>query len=178
VYDGRGDSVVDIEKPDGDAALLYVKGNAGSRYFGVTGFDDDGNRTDGYVNAVDPYEGITPLDFSASGKATTRLQVEATGDWHIEVRSVRTARLLAVPGRSDGTGDEVVVIVAAADKVHVEGNPQGRYFGIRAVPLEGGFPDLIVNTTDRYSGDTIVPHDVRVFIVQAQGAWSLDFTAA
>ncbi len=61
VYQGSGDSVVDIEKPDSSGVgVLYVRGNAGSRHFAVQGFDAANESTSLFVNTTDPYEGITP----------------------------------------------------------------------------------------------------------------------
>ena len=172
-YSGSGSDVVAIEKPGGlDAVVIvHVVGNAESSYFGVTGFDEAGKQTDLLVNTTDPYDGITLLD-ARKGQTTTRLQVEAQGDWTIEVRPLAMARAAAVPGTTSGAGDDVLLLDGEPDTAHIVGNAEGRYFGVIG---HGKRYDLLVNTTDPYDGRVIVNRDTVVIEVKATGEWEVTF---
>ena len=172
-YSGSGSDVVAIEKPGGlDAVVIvHVVGNAESSYFGVTGFDEAGKQTDLLVNTTDPYDGITLLD-ARKGQTTTRLQVEAQGDWTIEVRPLAMARAAAVPGTTSGAGDDVLLLDGKPDTAHIVGNAEGRYFGVIG---HGKRYDLLVNTTDPYDGRVIVNRDTVVIEVKATGEWEVTF---
>ena len=165
--------MVAIEKPGGlDAVVIvHVVGNAESSYFGVTGFDEAGKQTDLLVNTTDPYDGITLLD-ARKGQTTTRLQVEAQGDWTIEVRPLAMARAAAVPGTTSGAGDDVLLLDGEPDTAHIVGNAEGRYFGVIG---HGKRYDLLVNTTDPYDGRVIVNRDTVVIEVKATGEWEVTF---
>lgn len=172
-YSGSGSDVVAIEKPGGSDAVViaHITGNAGSRYFGVTGFDDAGQQTDLLVNTTDPYDGVTLLD-ARKGQTTTRLQVEAEGDWTIEIRPLAMARHAAVPGATTGVGDDILILDGTPDTAHIVGNPDGRYFGVIG---HGKSWDLLVNATEPYDGRVIVSKDVVVIEVKAVGDWQLTF---
>ena len=65
-YSGSGDDVLDVQKPAGPA-LVWVRGNAGSDYFGVTsygpGYSGPYTHLDLLANTADPYEGIHLIDY-------------------------------------------------------------------------------------------------------------------
>lgn len=94
------------------------------------------------------------------------------------MRSRRTARLLAVPGHSEGYGDEVVQLAAPADTVEISGNLMSRFFSVRAIGVAGGANASLVSTTDLAIGSqAIVPRSATTLIVTAVGGWTLDFAA-
>ena len=173
IYTGSGTDVVDIEKPTSDmAAILYVRGNAAGRYFGVTGFNAAGEQNRLFVNTTDPFEGTVPLDFAVS-EPTTRLQVEAEGDWYIEIRPVSSGRRVSKPGTIEGNGAEVIIVEEGSSTVaHIVGNPDGRYFGVIAYADRS---DLLVNTTDPFDGRVIVPSGIAAYEIAAIGPWSITF---
>lgn len=167
VYSGTGDDVIKIEKPEDGPLLLYIKGNSSSRHFAVLGYDDNDNRTQLFVNTTDSYEGIT-LD---PGGTTTMLEVNATGSWTIETRSVRSARVLETPGRISGNGDEVIQVEGAASTASVKGNPNARHFAVRGY---SPMPDLMVNTTDIYEGKVRVSRGTFILEIIAVGNWEIE----
>ncbi len=173
VYTGTGTNVIDIQKPgDPDGvAIVYVRGNAAGRYFGVESYGADGDQIDLLVNTTDPYEGIVLMDIRLDDQ-TTRLQVTAEGDWYIEVRPLTSARRITLPGTVTGTGDDVFIMDGDPDLAHVVGNADGRYFGVHAY---GDRSDLLVNTTDPFDGRVIVRRDAALMTVTAIGAWTITF---
>jgi len=175
VITGNGDRVVDVQKGI-EPAIIQITGNAGGRYFGVTNYGSDNQQIDLLVNTTDVYDGFRPLDFYDDDH-TTRLQIEAVGDWKIEILPLLAARVLSVPGNIQGSGDDVFLLTGAnPDLANITGNSGGRYFGVFSYGLSGG--DLLVNTTDPYDGTVIVDRDSLVIEVQAIGTWSIDISAA
>jgi hypothetical protein len=173
VYSGVGPDVISIQKPGGpdDAVLAYIRGNAGSRYFGVESYDDTGEQVDLLVNTTDPYEGIVLMDLR-DDERTTRLQITAEGEWYIELRPLNTARRVSAPGTIAGTGDDVFIVDGEPDVAHVIANAEGRYFGVWAY---GDRSHLLVNTTDPFDGRVIVARDVVLIEVTATGGWEITF---
>lgn len=170
VYSGSGDNVIDIQKP-GDVVLAYIRGNAGSRYFGVESFNDAGEQVDLLVNTTDPYEGVVLLDVR-DGEQSTRLQITAEGEWYIELRPLSTARRVSAPGMIEGTGDDVFIVDGEPDVAQISGNVDGRYFGVTGY---GERANLLVNTTDPYDGRVIVARDVVLVEITAVGSWTVTF---
>ena len=173
VYDGSGDSVVDIQKPDSStpAAIAYITGNADSRFFAVIGFNATGTQTSLLVNTTDPYEGSVTLDF-AQGDATTRLQVKSSGDWRIELRPIASARVVSAPGTATGSGDDVFIVSGTVDTARITGNSDSRFFAVLGY---GKNRNLLVNTTDPYDGTVVVAKDTQVIEVKAAGDWTITF---
>jgi hypothetical protein len=172
-YSGTGADVVTIEKPGNadDAVLVFVRGNAAGRYFGVTSHGADGSQNDLLVNTTDPYEGVVLMDIR-QGQVSTRLQVTADGEWYIELRPLVMARRVDVPGTIEGSGDDVFVVIGDPDTAQISGNQADRYFGVVAY---GNRSHLLVNTTDPYDGRVIVPRDVVLVEVTAVGTWVITF---
>ena len=79
-----------------------------------------------------------------------------------------------------GSGDSVVDV----DKpdmpaiVHIRGNAEGRYFGVRSLDASNESIELLVNTTDPYDGlrplDFSVGEHTSRFEVSAVGAWTIE----
>lgn len=174
VLAGSGDSVVDVEKWPGPA-LARITGNSASAHFAVINYDADGNQIDLLVNTTDPYSGVRPLDLF-DNQQTTRFEVKATGDWTIEVLPfLENVTQAEVPGTITGTGDAVLILLAAADTAKVTGNPASGHFAV--IGYGGTFPDLMVNTTDPYDGMVQVGLGSRVLVVTAVGDWTIELTA-
>ena len=173
-FTGSGDDVVNITKAAGPA-LLYAQGGAPDTNFIVEAFRTGDTTGDPLINVIGPYQGVRPLDFD--GGQTMRLQVTATGSWTIEVRSLRSMRSVDAPGTISGSGDEVIRVTGAAVSAHIQGNAASSYFGVTSYGSTGGYQDLLVNTTDPYSG-TVVLFGPGIIEVQAQGSWNLSTAAA
>jgi hypothetical protein len=55
----------------------------------------------------------------------------------------------------------------------IDGNAEGRYFGVKAYGSGGGGNSL-VNTTDPYTGSVPMPAGPAIVVVTATGNWSID----
>ena len=166
-YSGTGDDVIIIEKPEEGPVVLYVKANSEGRHFSITGYDDNDNRTNLFVNTTDPYEGIT-LDASGT---TALLEISGQGAWEIESRSMRSLRVLDAPGTIEGSGDDLVQVAGNSSLAAIKGNAEGRHFSVKGYNPS---PSLMVNTTDSYEGTVRVAKDTFLLEITAVGDWSVN----
>lgn len=167
-YTGTGDDVIYITTPnDGTLWVLYVKGNAEGGYFGVTGYTGQRKYTELFVNTTEPYEG-TLIDVTQD---TLRLEIEASCDWQIEVRSIMSCPVVRKGDAYAGSGDQVLMIKDSPDTADITGNPGENYFGVHAY---GAYVyDLLVNTTKTYSGTVLLEPDTNCITVSAVGDWTI-----
>lgn len=168
IYTGTGDDVINIDTPsDGTLWVLYVKGNADGRYFGVTGYTEQRKYTQLFVNTTEPYEG-TLIDVTQD---TLRLEIEASCDWQIEVRSIMSCPVVRKGDAYAGSGDQVLMIKDSPDTADISGNPGENYFGVHAY---GAYVyDLLVNTTKQYNGTVLLDPDINCITVSAVGDWTI-----
>lgn len=170
-YRGTGDSVIDIETPSDEVWVLYVEGNDDERYFAVKGYDANGEYTELLVNTTEKYSGVT-LDEEQS---TTMLEINATGDWYIEVRSYLTCDILQSKGEYFGCGDSVFMIDFSSKTADICGNSSERYFSVKSYDANLNYLDLLVNTTDEYSGTVLLRDEPVLFVVNSNDEWSIKF---
>jgi hypothetical protein len=159
---GSGNAVVQLAAELSGASVLHIKGNADSRYFGVrteTGYS--------FVNTTDPYDGFRMLDRDHD-KSTT-LQVQATGQWTIEVHTLRDVPTFDTS--YSGDGDAVVRYTGNRSTAKITGNETCGYFGVRCITAQGAV--RLANTTRAHSQAhplSAIPH---LFEIQAVGSWSI-----
>lgn len=177
ILTGSGSAVVDVDK-DSMGVLVHITGNADGRHFAVANYGSGGEQYDLLVNTTDPYDGVRPMDF-LDDEHTKRFEVTATGDWTIEITSlspdVLGDHIINAPGSYVGTGDDVFFVLGDCDTATIEGNSEGRYFGVFGWYSKGR--DLLVNTSDTYKGTVIMKRDTFAVEVVAVGAWSISITA-
>lgn len=173
-FDGRGDTIISLDKWTGHA-LLRVNGNQAGHHFAITTYAPSGEMIDIPINETEPYSGLVPIDFD--GEHTTRLEVKADGDWVIEVLPLSAARITNLPAKITGQGDEVIILTGAdPDLATISGNRAGRHFGIKVYNESGYLIDIPVNETEPYQGQVIIPPAGRVLAVTAAGDWSIEIT--
>lgn len=167
IYTGSGDDVIQIEKPEEGPVMLYIEGNQAERHLAITGYDEDDNRTNLFVNTTSYYEGIT---FDPDG-TTVLLEINAKGPWTIESRSVRSARTIEVQGSIEGRGDEVLLVEGNPSLANIAGNPETRHFAVIGYTP---YSNLLVNTTDVYEGTVRVDSDTFLLEITAVGNWKIE----
>lgn len=174
VLSGSGDAVVDANLPGNFVGIVHITGNAGGQYFGVKNLDINNNQIDLLVNTTDPYDGVRPLNF-IDGEETFRFEVTASGEWTIEILPLSSLERLNVPGTLSGTGDYVFAVSGDdPDTAIITGNANNAYFGVFAYSATR---DLLVNTTDAYSGTVLVDPGTIVIEVIAEGEWTIEITS-
>lgn len=169
---GSNDSIVDIDKWVGPA-IIHIVANSESRHFAIMPHDENG-MLDVLVNTTDPYDGIRPLDFDEN-EHTTRFEINATGNWDIEIKPLVTAPHFSIPGLYQDSGDKVIILDGGTpDVARINGNAGGRHFAVLAYGARYG--DVLVNTTDPYDGDVIVDVEMLILEIVATGPWSIDMS--
>jgi len=169
---GQGDNILDFDKWN-DPALLHIK-NIGYGNFAVWNYDKDGNKIDLLVNTIGNYEGYLPLDF-LDGEQTTRLEIKADGQWVVEIYpfDIQYLHVLDLPGKYNGSGDDVLVIRKNPDIAQFDCQISGN-FAVWAYGASGR--DLVVNEIAPYSGKVILSKDAFILVVKAPGAWSVEIS--
>lgn len=172
ILTGSGDSIVDIDKPK-LPMVVHITGNAADRHFAVKNYDNTGESIDLLVNTTEPYDGIIPLDFMTD-EWTSRFEITATGDWTIEVLPLSSIRVLSIPGKIEGNGDEVFVLTGGVpDLGIISGNSGSNHFAVKSY---NGGRDLLVNTTDPYEGTVMMDSGTILIEVIAVGSWTIEIT--
>ena len=165
-YTGTGDSVIFLDDiPSG--WVLYAEGNAEDRYFCIQGYDDNDQFTELFVNTTEPYCGTT-ID---GNFATTQLEITATGEWRIEIRPLIGCDTITVGEPYKSTGDAVLIVSGDAKTADIYGNARAAYFGVHAIGA--GSSDLLVNTTEEYSGTVKCKNNPQFIVVIASDQWGI-----
>lgn len=173
-YSGTGDSVIDIETPENEAWVLYVEGNAENRYFSVKGYDNNGDYSNSFVSTGNYYSGVTLDNY----QDTTTLEINASGDWYIEVRSIYTCDAVNDYGNYNGTGDSVILIntnIISPRTAYITGNSNRNYFSVKAYDGYLDYVSSLVSTGDNYSGTVLIKDNPCVIAITSTGDWSIDF---
>ena len=75
-----------------------------------------------------------------------------------------------MPYRYKGTGDSIVLIDTSATMATIEGNAAEKHFAMKSY---GDRKNLMVNTTDAYTGTVMVKYNPSILEVNAVGDWSI-----
>jgi hypothetical protein len=163
VLTGSTDAAVKFAKNAPGPAVVYITGNAASRYFGVRILG-----TENYlVNTLDPYEGVRSLDWD--GGESTGFEVRATGPWRIEVLPLSVIPTFNTSVKGDG--DMVVRYTGDGSLAEITGNNDGRYFDVRGFGAHG--TGRLVSTSQPYAGSSQISGGSQFFEVQAVGSWTI-----
>ena len=168
VYSGTGDDVVQITPPEGKY-VFRITGNQEGRHFSVKAYDSFAEYIDLLVNTTSQYSGVT-YDPTQS---TAMLEISATGDWTIELVSIYTMDALISGNSISGEGDAVLQVFAPVLTADIQGNDASAHFSVKSYDMDGGYLDLLVNTTDPYSGTVMMGLDVSTLVISAEGPWTI-----
>jgi hypothetical protein len=162
VATGAADALVKFTKNVPSPVVVYITGNAASRYFGVRIMG-----TEQYlVNTLEPYDGVRWLD--VDGGESTDFEVRATGPWRIEVLPITVIPTFDTSVK--GAGDTVVRYTGDGSLAEITGNSDGRYFDVRAFGAYG--TRRLVTTSQPYAGSCQIS-GAQFFQVQAVGSWTI-----
>lgn len=165
-YTGTGDSVIFLDEiPAG--WVLYAEGNADGRYFCIKGYDDNDKSTKLFVSTTEPYSGTT-ID---GNFATTQLEITATGDWRVEIRPLIGCDTVTVGEPYKSSGDAVLIVSGDAKTADIYGNAREAYFGVHTIGA--GSADLLVSTTEAYSGTVKCKNNPHFIVVIASDEWGI-----
>ena len=171
-FTGQGDSIIELEKWPG-AALLQIN-NSGSSNFVVWTYDADGNQIDLLVNTIGNYQGTRPIEFLDGDTRVTRLAIESSGSWQINVLPLAMIRKEPIPGVISGTGDDVIFLDGKdPDLLVVDAGKANSNF---VVYTYGNGVDLLINEIAPYTGTLPLRKETIVIEVVASGPWTLEIT--
>lgn len=170
VFTGSGDDIIDLDVT-GYYYVFHITGNADKRHFSVKTYDSNDNYSELLVNTTDVYDGTT---YDASLDVKT-IEISAVGDWKIEVIDLADWYWIHAGDTVTGNSDAVFALADGGKTADIEGNAEGNYFAVITYDGYGMYDDLLVNTTDPYSGKVKLGKDATIVAVKASGDWS--FTA-
>ena len=166
-YSGSGDDVIDVAPFEDTLYVFEISGNPDEKHFAVTSYDDAGDYSELLVNTTDKYHGITMDDnFNVA-----RLEVTASGDWSIVQRSVMDMDIIGIGDTYSGTGDSVILVSGRSTTASITGNAGEHHFAVEGYDSQGYY-NLLVNTTDKYSGKVMSQNPI-VLVITAIGDWEI-----
>lgn len=169
VYEGTGDSIVQIELPAGpDSIGIATITHSGSSNFAVWSLDANLNQGDLLVNEIGAYSGTVPFSLSASEQITA-LEINADGPWAVTVRDVLTVREVPQGDTTSGQGDDVLLYFGEATIADMTHTGDSNF----AVWSYGDRTDLLVNEIGSYTGQVRWPAGSALIQVSANGAWTI-----
>lgn len=164
VYQGQGDDVLHIAKPDGVAILLFEC----PRCVDNTIVKSDG--AEGLlVNTIGAYSGKTWLD-AENGSRTSQLVINATGAWKATVGSVAALARRSNGSSISGRGDDVVVMDGSSTAAAITNRGGDDNFVVWV--LADGDRELPVNTIGGYRG-TVQLAAPALVEVTSDGSWTI-----
>ena len=167
-YSGSSDDVLEIDEPDG-MYVFQISGNESGNHFAVKSYDENGEDLDLLVNTTDPYNGIT----LGSSNGAKILEISANGSWSIDLVPIYDMPLISTGETYSGSGDAVLQINNTALKADVSGNENERHFSVQSYNYNWDYIDLLVNTTDVYSGTVMLKDSPNLLFINAEDSWSI-----
>lgn len=167
-YTGNGDDVITLAPFDG-VFVFHITGNSSKHHFSVKGYDSNGENTGLFVNTTSAYDGIT-ID---PKQETTTLEVNASGDWIIEVQSINKMETISSGETLSGSGDTVIVVSSYGSTATISGNAGNNHFAVKSYGKKRD--KLLVNTTEVYEGTVMLSGEPIILEIDAVGEWSITF---
>lgn len=172
-FSDSGAVVEDDIEIEGGLTVVDATHTSGEGNFQVHLVPSEGEFDEMFVNEIGEYEGQTAALIEGD---TYQLDVEADGDWEIEIRQPRAASGDSLP---QSIGDEINQVYGPFefDNSHTatgEHTGDGNFI-VHVYPPEGDFGEMVFNEIGEYEGETTFRHDgVGWVAVEADGEWSLE----
>jgi hypothetical protein len=161
IYDGRGNKTIKVALPGDGPVLMYLT-HTGKRSFIVNGLDAKGKQLFNAVNNIGAFTGSVIVDDVSS------LQITADGVWHVELRSILSARQFA--NTVAGTGPEVLIytgVAGTATMLH-EGT---KVFHVELRTSAGN--SELAKANGAFEGTAPMPAGFAIVAIMADGAWNV-----
>lgn len=172
-FSGSGAAVEDGVDIEGGLTVVDAIHTGGSGNFQVHLVPSDGDYDEMFVNEIGEYEGETAALINADAY---QLDVEADGDWEIEIRQPRAVSGDSLSQSMSDDKSQVFGPFEFNGSHTATGSHSGDgNFQVHVYPPEGDFGELVFNEIGEYDGETTFRHDgIGYVAVQANGDWSLD----
>ena len=162
IYDGRFNKTIKVAMPGEQGPVLMYLTHAGKRNFIVKGLDAKGKPLFTAVNEIGAFTGSVLVDDVAS------LQIVADGAWHVELRSVLSARQFA--NTVAGSGPEVLIYTGGAGTATILHDGKKDF---RVEVRTGAGPSELVKTTGAFNGTAPMPAGFAIVAITADGPWNI-----
>lgn len=167
---GSGNAVQVLERPLEPGQVLTITHNGGGN-FAIWAESDQGERLDLLVNEIGSYVGTVLFD---AREAAALLNISAGGNWTVEIKTVREARLWDGAGELSGTGDEVIGIAGGLSELKVVNITHGGTSNFAMwVYTDNGRRELLINEIGAYTGSGRLVQGSLAITVEADGPWSI-----
>lgn len=166
-YEGTGPMTIDLPALPTSSLTMATITHSGDSTFAVYTTDAKHQQLDLVVNQLGHYAGTVPLNFDADDPRG--LDVQASGPWTIDVKSVLYAPQFDTT--TSGSGDDIRVYtgVAGTAAIHATGTSN---FAIRHYSQSGTV--LVVNEIGAVDGTYPWPAGVAFVQVLSNGPWTID----
>jgi hypothetical protein len=166
VLRGRGQTATDLLTLPFALSVAMLT-HDGSRNFIVEVFATGAPRADLLVNKIGAYRGMRPLAYTVP----VRFDVEADGNWTIEIRSIDCC---ATDARFEGRGDAVSNLFHPPAAAPWEFSHNGTRNFVVTLQCASG-RQIVQNRIGSFSGSTVVTfgRDPCYWEIEADGDWSL-----
>lgn len=171
-FSGTGASVEQGVDLEGGLTVVDATHTGGSSNFQVS-LVNDSEFDDNFVNAIGEYDGASADLIDAD---EYMLDVEADGDWEVEIRQPRAASGDALPQSFSVDGPVVVGPFEFSGTHLATGSHSGESnFQATVYPAEGMFGENIFNEIGEYEGETTLNFDGVGWVdVMADGQWEIE----
>lgn len=157
----------------GGLVVVDAEHTGGSSNFQVKLVPSLGQYDELFVNEIGEYEGETAALIDAD---TYTLDVEADGDWNVEIRQPRADSGESLPVSLDGDRNVVEGPFEFGGSHVATGSHSGQSnFQVIVYPPEGDFGELVFNEIGEYEGETTFRHGgVGWVAVVGDGDWTVE----
>lgn len=160
---GKGDDVV---KGIPSGSFIVTARHNGSSNFVIEGYDSDNQSAELLVNTIGDYSGTT---FAALESADLiKLKITADGAWSVNIQPISKA-----PRLKNGEkykGDKVLLWLGNNEDFSIKHKGTSNFV---IQQISGNGTELLVNEIGNYSGVVPTTNGPTVFIVSADGEWSM-----
>lgn len=169
VYDGSGDSILQIELPAGpDSIGIASITHTGSSNFSIWALDENLEQDDLLVNEIGNYTGTVPFNLSTSVRITA-FEISADGPWTVTLKDVLTLREIEQGSTATGEGPDALLYNGETTIGEISHQGQSNF----AVWSYGQESDLLVNEIGSYSGQVRWQSGPALIQISADGPWSV-----
>ena len=169
VYDGSGDSILQIELPVGpDSIGIASITHTGSSNFQIWALDENLEQDDLLVNEIGNYTGTVPFNTWTSVRITA-FEIRADGPWTVTLKDVLTLREIEQGSTATGEGPDALIYNGETTIAEISHQGQSNF----AVWSYGQGSDLLVNEIGSYSGQGRWQSGRALIQISADGPWSI-----
>ena len=170
-HDGRGDRVLTFTRPVESGPFLIELEARGTDNFVVWTLDSELETDKLLANAIGAYRGRALVD--ERGGTTTRLKIEADGEWTVRLFTPDAARLLT--DRLEGTGPETVRWDGPRTVLAMTHRGASNFIVGTFAEHAGAdtYLGTLANAIGDYDGESILPKGPCLIELEADGPWTL-----